>query len=663
MPAEGGEPKRLTYTATLGRDDVSDRMGPNNIVMGWTPDGKHIVFRSRMQLVQRLHRPALHRARRTAACRSSCRCRAAGSARTRPTARSSPTTASSASSAPGSATAAAWPTTSGSTTSRPRRPSNSPTTPAQDIIPMWARRQDLLPLRPRREQADEPLRRYDRDEARRQAAHRRSTTSTSSSRRWATRPSSSRTAATSTASTWRREKAEKVPVRILEDRAAGRGGLHDVSKNVTNFEISPDGKRALFGARGDVFTVPAKTGADAQPDQHARRPRAQRRSGRPTARRSPSSPTPAARTRSGRRAAGRQRQAEAAHDRRRHLQVRARSGRPTARRSSGPTRSCGCSTSTWRRRRSRRSTRRRRGRSATSPGRRTASGSPSASRRRDGMNKVYLYSLEQDKIVRGDRRLVRRRRAGVLRRRQVPVLRLRPRLQPDLQPDRVEPRLPRHGAHLPRHAGEGHAVAVRAEATRSDEGRSRRRTTKKDDRRRRAEEGPSTVKVDLDGSTDRVLQLPVAGRQLPQPAVGRRQRSTTSAAAAGDASRAASLYDLAAKKETALGTVNGFEISRRRQEDARLAGRQVRHHRPAEGAGRRSASRSNLSGMEVQLDRQAEWKQIFHECWRQMRDFFYDPGHARRRLEGDAEEVRAAGRARQPPGRPDLRHRRDDRAS
>src|SRR3954465_14872050 len=47
MPAEGGTPKRLTYTATLNRDDVSDRMGPNNIVMGWTPDGKNIIFRSR----------------------------------------------------------------------------------------------------------------------------------------------------------------------------------------------------------------------------------------------------------------------------------------------------------------------------------------------------------------------------------------------------------------------------------------------------------------------------------------------------------------------------------------------------------------------------------------------------------------------------------------
>ncbi len=48
MPAEGGIPQRLTYTATLHRDDVSDRMGPNNIVMAWR--GNHdIIFRSRKQ--------------------------------------------------------------------------------------------------------------------------------------------------------------------------------------------------------------------------------------------------------------------------------------------------------------------------------------------------------------------------------------------------------------------------------------------------------------------------------------------------------------------------------------------------------------------------------------------------------------------------------------
>ncbi len=47
IPAKGGEPVRLTYTATNSRDDLGDRMGPNNIVMGWTPDGKKIIFRNR----------------------------------------------------------------------------------------------------------------------------------------------------------------------------------------------------------------------------------------------------------------------------------------------------------------------------------------------------------------------------------------------------------------------------------------------------------------------------------------------------------------------------------------------------------------------------------------------------------------------------------------
>ncbi|MGV8963704.1 MAG: S41 family peptidase [Candidatus Saccharimonadaceae bacterium] len=49
IPASGGVPVRLTYGATLGRDDIGDRMGPNNIVMTWTPDGKNVVYRSRKQ--------------------------------------------------------------------------------------------------------------------------------------------------------------------------------------------------------------------------------------------------------------------------------------------------------------------------------------------------------------------------------------------------------------------------------------------------------------------------------------------------------------------------------------------------------------------------------------------------------------------------------------
>ena len=47
IPVTGGEPTRVTYSALVSRDMVGERMGPNNIVMCWTPDGKQIVYRSK----------------------------------------------------------------------------------------------------------------------------------------------------------------------------------------------------------------------------------------------------------------------------------------------------------------------------------------------------------------------------------------------------------------------------------------------------------------------------------------------------------------------------------------------------------------------------------------------------------------------------------------
>src|SRR2546421_7452759 len=51
MSGDGGVPKRITTTTTVGRDDISDRMGPNNIVMAWENTKPLVVFRSRMRTV------------------------------------------------------------------------------------------------------------------------------------------------------------------------------------------------------------------------------------------------------------------------------------------------------------------------------------------------------------------------------------------------------------------------------------------------------------------------------------------------------------------------------------------------------------------------------------------------------------------------------------
>ena len=41
-------------------------------------------------------------------------------------------------------------------------------------------------------------------------------------------------------------------------------------------------------------------------------------------------------------------------------------------------------------------------------------------------------------------------------------------------------------------------------------------------------------------------------------------------------------------------------------------------HKPGDGA-------LNLTGMQMQVDLHAEWKQIFNEVYRQERDYFFEP--------------------------------------
>jgi tricorn protease len=53
----------------------------------------------------------------------------------------------------------------------------------------------------------------------------------------------------------------KITVYLPGDRDLARKHWVDVAKYITDFDISPEGKRAVFTARGDVFTVPAKEGS------------------------------------------------------------------------------------------------------------------------------------------------------------------------------------------------------------------------------------------------------------------------------------------------------------------------------------------------------------------------------------------------------------------
>jgi tricorn protease len=53
---------------------------------------------------------------------------------------------------------------------------------------------------------------------------------------------------------------KEVPVQVITDEMALRPSLQPSEKLLTNAFIAPDGKRVLFEARGDVFSVPAENG-------------------------------------------------------------------------------------------------------------------------------------------------------------------------------------------------------------------------------------------------------------------------------------------------------------------------------------------------------------------------------------------------------------------
>ncbi len=256
MPSGGGAPKRLTWTATLSRDDVSDRMGPNNLVMGWK-DATHVLFRSRRTdwndflgklyladtgggPVEELPFPRGGFASYSADGQQLVYNRIFREFRT-------------------------WKRYRGGMADdvwlydfKTKATTNLTNNPALDIIPMWKGNKVYF-LSDRDESFRQNLYSYD-------LGTKQTKKLTSFTEFDIKFPSLGDNAIVFENGGYlyrfdlASEKAEKVPVTISEDFGSGRAVSVDVSRNITNYEIAPDGSRALFGARGEVFTVPAKYG-------------------------------------------------------------------------------------------------------------------------------------------------------------------------------------------------------------------------------------------------------------------------------------------------------------------------------------------------------------------------------------------------------------------
>jgi tricorn protease len=257
MNSQGGVPKRVTFTATLGRDDVADRMGPNNIVFGWKHDNTNIIFRSRKKSFIDFNGslysvntdgslPVELPVPRGGFCSFSPDDQKMAYNRIFREFRT-------------------WKRYRGGMADdiwifdfKTNKVENITNNPAQDIIPMWYGNKIYFLS--------------DRDENKRMNLYVIDLTSretkklTDYSAFDIKFPSLGNKAIVYENGGYiykmdlATEKSEKVKIIIAEDFLSGRPVFKDVSKSITNFEISPDGKRAIFGAHGEVFTVPEKYG-------------------------------------------------------------------------------------------------------------------------------------------------------------------------------------------------------------------------------------------------------------------------------------------------------------------------------------------------------------------------------------------------------------------
>jgi len=254
IPAEGGQAKRLTYTATLHRDDVSDRMGPNNIVMTWK-DNENVIFRSRKQTFNSF-KGSLFMVNTKADLETQLPFSYGGFC----------------SYSPDKSKIAynqvfrefrTWKYYKGGMADdiwiydfKTEKTINITNNINQDIFPMW--------------HGDQVYFLSDRDRTMNLFVYDTKTKETkkvSNFTRYDIKfPSLGdngiifENGGELQFYDFNTKSITKIPVKIKNDFPESRSSLKDASKNISSWSVSPDGKRVVFGARGDIFTLPAKEG-------------------------------------------------------------------------------------------------------------------------------------------------------------------------------------------------------------------------------------------------------------------------------------------------------------------------------------------------------------------------------------------------------------------
>ena len=253
IAVDGGEPRQLTYRNDVGL--MPPRGGFDNRILGWTPDGKNVMFRAnRVPQSDRLGRPFLVPFE---------------GGMEKPLAI---TESGGASYSPDGSKVAFTPISNEFRGWKRYRGGQSPdvwiydlkrntseqitNTRAQDMIPVWLG-DTIYYLSDR----DWTMNVFAYDTRTKQT--RKVTSHTDYDALW---PSGSGDKLVYEAGGYiyrldtKSDKAERVPIKVFGDFPETVAYFQNVKPNIQTFSLSPSGVRALFDARGDIYTAPAKEG-------------------------------------------------------------------------------------------------------------------------------------------------------------------------------------------------------------------------------------------------------------------------------------------------------------------------------------------------------------------------------------------------------------------
>jgi len=179
-------------------------------------------------------------------------------------------------------------------------------------------------------------------------------------------------------------------------------------------------------------------------------------------------------------------------------------------------------------------------------------------------------------------------------------------------------------------------------APESDEekGKEEEKTEKKDekkpeDKAKEAEKEkakePEKVNIDFENIGQRILALPIPAKNYVDLAAGKEgmvyvlEASPLFSRMSGGEGMTLHKFDLAQRKfEKFLDNVNGFVISANGEKILYASG-QNWTIAPATGPAEPGKGLLRTTELEVYIEPRVEWKQMYHEVWRIERDFFYDP--------------------------------------